>query len=71
MQIARKIKDERGDENAAKAFHEYIEIDRLKCSLILEKPAIWNIKNANIRLSGLAAAILVDASLLTYDNLEP
>lgn len=70
MQIAREIEHELGDESAAKAFHDYLDYNRLRCPLIPEKPAVWRIKHSDIQLSGLAAAILVDANLLASDKLE-
>ncbi|OCK74848.1 glycosyltransferase family 1 protein [Lepidopterella palustris CBS 459.81] len=55
-QIAHGFENERGDENAAKAFHEYMDVDRLKCSLIPERAAMWNLE-AEIRLSGLLLSL--------------
>ncbi|KAF2486063.1 putative glucosyl/glucuronosyl transferase [Neohortaea acidophila] len=70
-ELASKIAAERGSEMGALSFHQYLEPDRLRCTLVPSKPAAWRIKRTQVKLSPFAASTLTNASLLNFNDLEP
>lgn len=51
-----------GAENACTFFHKNLELSgvhSMRCSILQDKVAVWNLKNTSLRLSTLAANILV------------
>ncbi|TQW00255.1 glycosyltransferase family 28 N-terminal domain-containing protein [Cordyceps javanica] len=68
--FARKIAQERGDEMGAQLFHQFLEVDRLRCTLAPSRPAVWRVKRTQIRLSAFAACTLTNENLLDFDDLK-
>ncbi len=68
--LANKIANERGDEMGARYFHQYLEVDRLRCTLAPSRSAVWRIKRTQIRLSAFAACTLANESLLDFHDLK-
>ncbi|CZT44010.1 related to sterol glucosyltransferase [Rhynchosporium secalis] len=62
--MADKISGEDGAVDAAASFHHSVDLDSMRCLLRPDRVAHWRIKNTNIRLSSLAAAVLLDAGIL-------
>ncbi|KIL84832.1 hypothetical protein FAVG1_12061 [Fusarium avenaceum] len=73
-EIAKRIAEEGdGAENAVKEFHRQLNLGApsiLRCSLLKDRVAIWQLKNTNIKLGALAADILVDNGLLSWKRLR-
>lgn len=68
--LASKIAAERGSESAAQSFHQFLMVDRLRCTLASSRAAVWRLKRTKIRLSAFAACTLANAGLLDFHNLE-
>lgn len=69
-ELAGKIAAERGSDMGAQSFHQYLEVDRLRCTLAPSRAAAWRIKRTQIRLSAFAACTLANANLLDFHDLK-
>ncbi|KAL4815810.1 hypothetical protein BDW67DRAFT_185530 [Aspergillus spinulosporus] len=69
-ELASKIAAERGSETGAQLFHQYLDPDRLCCTLAPSRPAAWRIRRTKVRLSAFAACVLVNEGLLDFDDLK-
>ncbi|KAH8884185.1 putative glucosyl/glucuronosyl transferase [Thozetella sp. PMI_491] len=69
-ELASKISAEQGSEIGAQSFHQYLEVDRLRCTLAPSRPAAWRIKRTQVKLSAFAASTLVNANLLDFHDLK-
>ena len=69
-ELASKIAAERGSDTGAQSFHQYLEVDRLRCTLVPSRPAAWRIKRTQVRLSAFAACTLANANLLDFHDLK-
>ncbi|KAI5461862.1 hypothetical protein BGZ63DRAFT_356157 [Mariannaea sp. PMI_226] len=68
--LASKIAKERGSDMGAQSFHQYLDVDRLRCNLAPSRPAAWRIKGTETRLSAFAACTLANANLLNFNDLK-
>ncbi|RFU23976.1 hypothetical protein B7463_g12364, partial [Scytalidium lignicola] len=69
-ELASKIAAERGSDIGAQSFHQYLEVDRLRCTLAPSRPAVWRIKRTQVRLSAFAACTLANANLVDFHDLK-
>ncbi|OCK75557.1 glycosyltransferase family 1 protein [Lepidopterella palustris CBS 459.81] len=69
-ELASKIAAERGSDIGAQSFHQYLEADRLRCTLAPSRPAAWRIKRTQVRVSAFAACTLANANLLDFHDLK-
>nr|XP_036577596.1 glucosyl glucuronosyl [Colletotrichum truncatum]KAF6784630.1 glucosyl glucuronosyl [Colletotrichum truncatum] len=69
-ELAGKIAAEQGSVMGAQSFHQYLEVDRLRCTLEPSRHATWRIKRTQVRLSAFAACTLVEANLLDFHDLK-
>jgi hypothetical protein len=69
-ELANKMEAERGTDMGAQSFHQYLEVDRLRCTLAPSRPAAWRVKRTQIRLSAFAACTLANANLLDFRDLK-
>ncbi|RSL60764.1 hypothetical protein CEP54_006591 [Fusarium duplospermum] len=69
-ELANKMAAERGTDMGAQSFHQYLQVDRLRCTLAPSRPATWRIKRTQIRLSAFAACTLANAGLLDFHDLK-
>ncbi|KIW63961.1 hypothetical protein PV04_08922 [Phialophora macrospora] len=70
QELAGKVAAERGSDMGAQSFHQYLEADRLRCTLAPSRPAAWRIKRTQVRLSAFAACTLANANLLDFHDLK-
>lgn len=68
--LATKISRERGSERAAQSFLEQLPVRFMTCSLAPQRPAVWQHRSGEIKISALAATVLVRKSLLHLRDLE-
>jgi UDP:flavonoid glycosyltransferase YjiC (YdhE family) len=72
--IAKRIAEEGdGAENAVKEFHRQLNLTTpsiLRCSILKDRTAVWEVKGTNIKLGALAGDMLVDNGLLTWKRLR-
>ena len=69
-ELASKIAAERGSDTGAQSFHQYLEVDRLRCTLAPSRSAVWRIKRTQVRLSAFAACTLANADLVDFHDLK-
>lgn len=72
--IARDIEKEGdGAQNAVKSFHRSLTLrgeHSMRCSIIEDHVAVWNMKGTNLRLSALAADLLVEQKKISWKQLR-
>ncbi|EOO01349.1 putative udp- transferase protein [Phaeoacremonium minimum UCRPA7] len=62
-----------GAENACKAFHKHLVLSgkhSMRCSVLDDRVAVWKLKNTNLKLSALAADMLVQKGALNWKKLR-
>ncbi|THX28348.1 UDP-Glycosyltransferase/glycogen phosphorylase [Aureobasidium pullulans] len=62
-----------GAENAVKSFHRSLPFAgrrSMRCSILEDRVAVWKLKSSNLRLSALAADILVEQKKLSWKELR-
>ncbi|KAJ9130911.1 UDP-Glycosyltransferase/glycogen phosphorylase [Pleurostoma richardsiae] len=69
-ELASKIAAERGSDTGAQLFHQFLDSDRLRCTLAPSRPAVWRVRRTKVRLSAFAACTLANAELLDFDDLK-
>jgi UDP:flavonoid glycosyltransferase YjiC (YdhE family) len=69
-ELAAKIATENGSQLGAQSFHQFLEVDKLRCSLAPSRPAVWRIKRSEARLSAMAACALAQEGLLDFNDLK-
>lgn len=69
-ELARKIAAERGCDVGAQSFHQFLEVDRLRCVLVPSRAAVWRIRRTRVNLSAFAACTLANANLLDFHDLK-
>ena len=69
-ELASKIAAERGSDMGTQSIHQFLEPDRLRCTLAPARPAAWRVKRTKIRLSAFAACTLANANLLDFQDLK-
>ena len=70
-ELAAKISEEKGSDVGAQSFHQMLEVDKLRCSLLPERTAVWRVKRTQIRLSALAAYTLAEKNIVSFTDLKP
>lgn len=72
--IAKDIAEEGdGAENACRAFHRGLVLQgprSMRCSILPDRVAVWQMKNTKLRLSAVAAEMLVEKGLLSWKKLH-
>ncbi|KAI3399807.1 hypothetical protein diail_5604 [Diaporthe ilicicola] len=69
-ELGEKIRQEKGTDQGAKSFHDQLDYDNLRCSIAPSRTAVWRVRRTKVRLSALAAAVLVKEGLLRYADLK-
>ena len=69
-ELGEKIKEEKGADVGAKSFHQFLNTDNMRCSLAPSRVAVWRVRRSKVRLSALAAAVLVKQGWLKYSDLK-
>lgn len=70
MQYGEKVRNEKGTDVGAQAFHNHLDVESLRCSLAPSHTAVWRLRRSKVRLSPLAAATLVEQGALQYTDLK-
>ena len=70
QEISTKMATEHGVEAAAHSFHANLPLDMLQCDILPDQPATWMYKKASIKLSKLAAQILLEQSVIELKDLR-
>jgi UDP:flavonoid glycosyltransferase YjiC (YdhE family) len=69
-ELGERIKQEKGVDVAGKSFHQFLNTDNMRCSLAPSRVAVWRVRRSKVRLSALAAAVLVKQGWLKYSDLK-
>jgi hypothetical protein len=73
-EIAKDIEEEGdGAQNAVRSFHRSLQLHgehSIRCCILENRVAVWKLKNTNLRLSALAADILVEQRKLHWRQLR-
>lgn len=69
-ELAASIATERGSDLGAQSFHQFLDVDKMRCSLAPSRPAVWRIKRTQARLSAMAACTLSQEGLLDFNTLK-
>lgn len=57
--IGEKMRAERGVKKAVQSFHQHLDVDKLRCSVCPDRPAVWWLRHSHIKLSAFAASVLI------------
>ncbi|KAH7134914.1 sterol glucosyltransferase [Dendryphion nanum] len=68
--ISSQMATERGVEAAVQSFHANLPFNTMQCEILPDQPATWTYKKTEIKLSRLAAQVLVDNSVISADDLH-
>jgi hypothetical protein len=62
QKIAAKMSAEDGVETAVRSFHDNLPVESMRCSILGDRPAVWQYKRgmASLNLSAAAAGILLN-----------
>ncbi len=69
-ELGQKIREEKGADMGGKYFHDFLNVQSLRCSLAPSRVAVWRVRRTQTKLSALAAAVLVDEGKLKYSDLK-
>lgn len=69
-ELGARIKEEKGADVGAKSFHQFLNTDEMRCSLAPSRVAVWRVRRSKVRLSALAATVLVKQGWLKYSDLK-
>lgn len=69
-ELAEKISEEKGTDAGAQSFHQMLNVDKLRCSLLPDRAAVWRVKRTQIRLCALAAYTLAEKDIVSFDDLK-
>lgn len=70
QELGARVREENGCEVGGIQFHNHLGIDNIRCSLAPSRTAVWRVRRTNIRLSALAAAVLIKENLLQLSDLK-
>ncbi|KAF2454706.1 hypothetical protein BDY21DRAFT_352518 [Lineolata rhizophorae] len=70
QELADKIKEEKGSDVGAQSFHQMLNVDKMRCSVLPGRTAVWRVKRTQVRLSPLAATVLANEGLLNFSELK-
>ncbi|KAK0731150.1 hypothetical protein B0H67DRAFT_474439 [Lasiosphaeris hirsuta] len=68
--LGASIREEKGADVGGKSFHEFLNTDIMRCSLAPSRVAVWRVRRTKMRLSALAATVLVKEGQLKYADLK-
>ncbi|KAJ9109763.1 hypothetical protein QFC19_001993 [Naganishia cerealis] len=68
--IGRAIQQEHGEATAVESFHKHLPLQHMRCDIQPEKVASWWSTKYALRLSALAAAVLLKQQLLSESELD-
>lgn len=69
-ELSAKISKEKGSDKGAQSFHQMMNVDKMRCSILPEHAAVWRVKRTQIRLSALAAYVLAEKEVISFADLK-
>lgn len=68
--LGQKIREEKGTDEGGYSFHKHLDADKLRCSVAPSRAACWRVRRTKVRLSPLAASVLVERKILKWTDLK-
>ncbi|KAJ3486582.1 hypothetical protein NLG97_g6585 [Lecanicillium saksenae] len=68
--LGQKIREEKGTDEGGYSFHKHLDVDKLRCSVAPSRVAAWRVRRTKVRLSPLAATVLVEQNVIKYTDLK-
>lgn len=69
-ELGARIREEQGTDLGGKSFHDRLDTDSLRCSLVPSRVAVWRVRRSKIKLSALAAAVLLREGIISQSDLK-
>jgi hypothetical protein len=72
--VASRMSHENGVASAVASFHSNLPVNEMRCHILHSEPAVWRFKKSSkppIRLSKIAAEVLVEHHRLKLSDLQP
>ncbi|KAH6885824.1 hypothetical protein B0T10DRAFT_444100 [Thelonectria olida] len=69
-QLGQRIREEKGTDMGGKSFHDHLNTEKMRCTVAPSRAAAWRVRRTQVRLSPLAAAVLVEEGSLEYSDLK-
>ncbi|KAK0249750.1 hypothetical protein LTR35_011714 [Friedmanniomyces endolithicus] len=70
QELADKIASESGTNVGAQSFHQFLDVDKLRCNVSPSRTAAWRLKRTQLRLSAMAACTLANEGLLDFNDIK-
>ncbi|KLU88152.1 hypothetical protein MAPG_07139 [Magnaporthiopsis poae ATCC 64411] len=69
-ELGARIREEQGTDLGGKSFHDLLDTDGLRCSLVPSRVAVWRVRRSKVKLSALAAAVLLREGIISQPDLK-
>ncbi|KAJ4394056.1 hypothetical protein N0V93_003273 [Gnomoniopsis smithogilvyi] len=69
-ELGESIRQEKGTDLGAKNFHDFLDYDKMRCSIAPSRTAVWRVRRTQVKLSALAASSLVKENVIKYSDLK-
>jgi len=69
-ELSARMSHEKGGDKGAQYFHQYLDVDKLRCSLLPDRIAVWRLKRTQVRFSAMAAYLLNEEGLVSFSDLK-
>jgi hypothetical protein len=69
-ELSSKMSAESGVQAAAESFHANLPLEMIRCDVLPHLPAAWECKRLPIKLSKVAAQVLIDNSVLGASDIR-
>jgi hypothetical protein len=69
-ELSSKMSAESGVQAAAQSFHANLSLEKIQCDILPHLPAAWEYKELPIKLSKMAAQVLIDNSVLSASDIR-
>ena len=70
QELGNRIREEKGCDVGGQSFHQFLKLDDMRCTLAPSRVAVWRVRRTRVRLSALAAAVLVKNDVIKYSDLK-
>ncbi|TKA80691.1 hypothetical protein B0A55_03687 [Friedmanniomyces simplex] len=70
QELADKIASESGSNVGAQTFHQFLDVDKMRCNVSPTRTAAWRLKRTQLRLSAMAACTLANEGLLDFNDIK-
>ncbi|KAK3642642.1 hypothetical protein LTR56_010690 [Elasticomyces elasticus] len=70
QELADKIASENGSNVGAQSFHQFLDVDKMRCNVAPSRAAVWRLKRTQVRLSAMAACTLANEGLLDFNDIK-